>query len=122
MKNFISFFTSILLCIMFSSCGGVSGNPEKDANQMCKELVSAAESNDIEKANNVMDKYYEHYKSAVLADKIIFIQTMSNNPAFENSKVWQEFTETEDFQNSTVTKKLDILYKQTRSEAKELGV
>ncbi len=89
---------------------------------MAEQLVKAAENNDVATADEIMGKYYEVYSKKDLADKVVFIQNVHNCEAFENSKVWDDFTESEGFKNSTNTKRLDILYHETREEASRLGV
>ena len=89
---------------------------------MAKQLVKAAESNDVNAADEIMGRYYEVYSTKDLADKVVSIQCVHDNEAFNKCDVWSDFIKSDDFKNSVNNKRLDILYHQTKEEAKQLGV
>ena len=124
MRKILYSLLGVFVLVLFPGCIGtqITGNPEKDADQMCLELVAAAESNDIKKADEIIDKYYEYYKSADLADRLAFIRTVHDNSAFGSSNAWNKFIICEEFKNSSANIKMEVLYKQTRQEAKDLGI
>ncbi len=100
----------------------ITNNPKEDACNMAEQLVKAAERNDVNAADEIMGRYYEVYSTKDLADKVVFVQCVHDNDAFRKSDVWPEFIESEDFHNSVNSKRLDILYHQTKEEAQRLGV
>lgn len=117
MKRFIPFFMVLILCVGLSSCGGgVTGDPEYDADQMCKDLLSAAQANDVNKANSILEEYYEYYKSVSLEDRVVFLSKVNNNPILLNSDVWDSFADNERFSKSAVRVRFDMLYDKTEYE------
>ncbi len=113
---------SAALSLLLLACNSPSGNPEKDGQNFCKELVSAAESDDLQQANEIMNTYYNYYKTAPLADRLVFIKTVHDNAILNQSDAWSEFCSKDSFANSSGSLSIDVLYKQTKSEAKSLGV
>lgn len=122
MKCLIAFLL-FSIAVIAASCdvSPVTGNPVKDGNNICKSLVSAAKANDIEKADMIISQYYDYYKTADLADRVIFVQTVHDNDAFENSD-WRNFVESKDFKDSSFNKRMGILYFTTRTEAVKIGI
>ena len=57
-----------------------------------------------------------------LADRVVFIQDVHDCEAFNKSDVWDNFTKSDEFKNSTNNKRFEILYHETRQEAERLGV
>lgn len=122
MKNLISFLL-ISIAVIATSCdvASVTGNPMKDGNNFCQSLVSAAKANDFEKADMIISQYYDYYRAADLADRVIFIQTLQENDAFDDSD-WRHFVESKDFRDSSFNQRMEILYFTTRTEAVKTGI
>lgn len=112
---------SIVVIAVSCDVSPVTGDPVKDGNKICQSLVSAAKANDIEKADMIISQYYDYYKSADLADRVIFVQTVHDNDAFDDS-AWRKFVESKDFRDSSFNKKMEILYFTTRAEAVKTGI
>ncbi len=117
MKQIFSFFVVLFLCFGLSGCGGgVTGDPETDADQMSKDLLSAAQANDVDKAISIMEEYYDYYSFAELEDRAVFLYKVNNSPVLLESEEWDSFVDDERFAKSDVRKKFDRLYEKTEYE------
>ena len=122
MKKYI--LLSLFLSFVIVACNktSITNDPKEDARNMTEQLVKAAENNDIVAADEIMGKYYEAYSKKDLADKVVFIQNVHDCEAFNKSDVWWDFCQSDEFVNSANNKRFEILYQETREEAKRLGV
>lgn len=122
MKKLSAFFVSFIMCLLVTSCGNSpSGDPVKDANEFCKEIVKAAESNDYNKADEIMNKYCDYYLDKNLEDKVLFMRTVHNNDIL-NNKTFIEFADTENFQELTGNQRIEKFYKRTKKEAQSQDI
>lgn len=122
MKKYLFILTSLVMCFVLSSCNRVSGNPKEDADKMCDELIEVSEDYDVDKLDDVINKYIKYYEKAPLKDRVKFVQYVNDNKKLENSKSFMKMTEKESFQNSSAVKDMDIFYKETRKEAREADI
>ena len=123
MKKYILILT-IFFSFVFVACNksSITNDPKEDARNMTEQLVKAAENNDYAAADKIMGVYYEAYSQKNLADKVVFLKSVHDCEAFNKSEVWEDFTESEKFQNSTNCKRFEILYRETKEEARDLDV
>ena len=122
MKKYI--LISLFLSFVLVACNktSITNDPKVDARNMAEQLVKAAENNDIVAVDEILGKYYEAYSKKDLADRVVFIQDVNDCEAFNKSNVWDDFTKSDEFKNSTNNKRFEILYHETRQEAERLGV
>ena len=122
MKKYI--LISLFLSFVLVACNktSITNDPKVDARNMTEQLVKAAENNDIVAVDEMLGKYYEAYSKKDLADRVVFIQDGHDCEAFNKSDVWDNFTKSDEFKNSTNNKRFEILYHETRQEAERLGV
>ena len=122
MKKYI--LISLFLSFVLVACNktSITNDPKVDARNMTEQLVKAAENNDIVAVDEILGKYYEAYSKKDLADRVVFIQDVHVCEALNKSDVWDNFTKSDEFKNSTNNKRFEILYHETRQEAERLGV
>ena len=119
-KNILIF---ILITFFIASCSSnIANNPQEDARNMINQLISAAENNDVDAANEILGKYYEIYSKKDLADKVVFVKSVKDSDAYDENDVWRHFANSKEFQNSPNYIRYGILYKETEKEARRLGV
>lgn len=122
MKKLSALLASLFICLLMTSCSkSPSGDPVKDATALCNELVKAAESKDYDKANDLMNKYCDYYKEKSLEDRFLFIKNLKRNDVLDN-ETFREFSRTDEFEKLSGNQKLDLLFKKTKSEAREKGL
>ena len=123
MKRLI-FLLTFFLMIMISSCSSkITKDPRKDAVNMVSELVECARNNDIDKIEVVLSPYYEYYSKADLADRVAFLKSIDfDNVKEEDREIWHNLVENSNFQNIPIVIRLDILERDTKKEARELGI
>ena len=123
MKRLI-FLLTFFLMIMISSCSSkITKDPRKDAVNMVSELVECARNNDIDKIEVVLTPYYDYYSKADLADRVAFLKSIDfDNIKEEDREIWQNLVANNNFQNIPIVIRLDIMERDTKKEARELGV
>jgi|GEM_PF-2973965 len=90
---------------------------------MVSELVECARNNDIDKIEVVLSPYYEYYSKADLADRVAFLKSIDfDNVKEEDREIWHNLVENSNFQNIPIVIRLDILERDTKKEARELGI
>ena len=123
MKRLI-FLLTFFLMIMISSCSSkITKDPRKDAVNMVSELVECARNNDIDKIEVVLTPYYDYYSKADLADRVVFLKSIDfDNIKEEDREIWHNLVANNNFQNIPIVIRLDIMERDTKKEARELGV
>ena len=123
MKRFIFLLTFFLLIIISSCSSKITKDPRKDAVNMVSELVQCAKNKDIEKIESTIAPYYEYYSKADLADRVAFLKSIDfDNISDDDKIIWDQLIENENFQNIPAVIRFDILERDTKKEARELGV
>lgn len=122
MRKYLFILASMAICLIFSSCDRVSGDPKKDADKMSEELIEVASDYDVEKLDKVIDKYVKYYEKAPLKDRVKFIRNVNDNGKLENSEAFRKMTEKESFKNSSAVEDMDMFFKETRKEAREADI
>ena len=90
---------------------------------MVSELVQCAKNKDIEKIESTIAPYYEYYSKADLADRVAFLKSIDfDNISDDDKIIWDQLIENENFQNIPAVIRFDILERDTKKEARELGV
>ena len=123
MKRLIFLLTFFLLIIISSCSSKITKDPRKDAVNMVSELVQCAKNKDIEKIESTIAPYYEYYSKADLADRVAFLKSIDfDNISDDDKIIWDQLIEDENFQNIPAVIRFDILERDTKKEARELGV
>lgn len=124
MKRLICLFTFVLMILITSCSSKITKDPRKDAVNMLSELLDCARNNDIEKIEAVITPYYEYYSEADLADRVSFLKSIDfDNNKDEDKEIWHNFVENNDsFQYIPMVIRLDLLEKDTKDEARKLGI
>lgn len=123
MKRLIFLLTCVLM-IMITSCSSkISKDPRKDATNMVSELVECARNNNVDKIEIVLSPYYEYYSKADLADRVAFLKSIDfDKIKDEDKEIWHNLIENNDFQNIPTVIRLDIMERDTKKEARALGI
>lgn len=122
MKKYLFILSAVVICLVFSSCNRVSGDPQKDADKLADELIEVSKDYDVEKLNDVLNKYIKYYENAPLKDRVKFLRYFKYSKRLEDNESFERMTRKESFQNSPAVKDMDMFYRATRKEAREADI